>query len=77
MTLFEAVYFNSGDCTQEKVGKEGRKEVEKGLLSPLGGALTRRTRGSQQMLPSAGEPCAPVWQGTHSAGSSRQPTVRF
>lgn len=76
MTLFEAVYFNSRVCTQEKVEKDGRKEVEKGLSS-LGGALTRRTRGSQQMLPSAGEPCAPVWQGTHSAGSSRQPTVRF
>lgn len=75
MTLFEAVYFNSGYCTQEKVENEGRKEGEKGLFSRR--CSDREDAGSQQMLPSAGEPGAPVWQGTHSAGSSRQPTVRF
>lgn len=43
MTLFEAVYFNSGDCTQEKVEKKGGRKGRE--ASSLGGVLTRRTRG--------------------------------
>ena len=67
--ILTAVTVN-GKRWEKKGGRKGRKAA-----SPLGGVLTSGTPVSQQMPPSAGEPGAPAWQGTHSAGSARQPTA--
>ena len=67
--ILTAVTVN-GKRWEKKGGRKGRKAA-----CPLGGVLTPGTRVSQQMPPSASEPGAPVWQGTHSAGSARQPTA--